>query len=261
MLWRIESGRSAPSFLLGTIHSSDPRVLQWPAKVNDALKHARCLVMEMTLESDTFFKLGSAMMFTDDHDIADLLGPSDYRRLRVAMADQPLPENFLRKMKPWVLMAMLSQPGSGSKEFMDMRLYRRALGDGKRVFGLETVDEQLAVFEGMTMEDQVALLKAALDQAEELPGMTAQMVDTYLTGDLEALAALAEAFAQKDNSALQARFMRRLNDERNERMVERLLPRIEEGGAFIAVGALHLAGPTGLIRQLSKRGCRLTPVN
>jgi uncharacterized protein YbaP (TraB family) len=59
---------------------------------------------------------------------------------------------------------------------------------------------------------------------------------------------------------MEARFMRRLNTDHNARMVERLMPRIEDGGAFIAVGALHLAGPTGLIQQLSKRGCRLTPV-
>jgi uncharacterized protein YbaP (TraB family) len=39
-----------------------------------------------------------------------------------------------------------------------------------------------------------------------------------------------------------------------------MMPRIEQGGAFIAVGALHLAGPTGIVQQLSERGYRLSPV-
>jgi hypothetical protein len=36
--------------------------------------------------------------------------------------------------------------------------------------------------------------------------------------------------------------------------------RIEQGGAFIAVGALHLAGPTGIVQQLPERGYRLSLV-
>ena len=43
-------------------------------------------------------------------------------------------------------------------------------------------------------------------------------------------------------------------------MIQRMLPRIEAGGAFVAVGALHLAGPTGMVRQLRERGYRLTPM-
>jgi len=261
VLWRIDNGRSVPSFLLGTIHSSDPRVLQWPSTVDNALQQTRCLVMEMTLEADSFLKLGNAMLFADGHDIAELLGTTDYRRLQAAMAEQPLPEAILRKMKPWVLMALLSQPKGASGEFMDMRLYRLALADGKDVFGLETADEQLAVFEDMALDDQVALLKATLDQAEDLPRMAAQLVDTYLTGDLTAIAALADAYMNGSGSTLEVRFMRRLNDERNARMMERMIPRIEEGDAFIAVGALHLAGTTGLIQQLAMRGYRLTPVH
>jgi hypothetical protein len=158
-------------------------------------------------------------------------------------------------------MALLSQPQGGSGEFMDMRLYRLALAAGKPVFGLETADEQLAVFEEMPLADQVALLKATLDQADDLPRMAEHLVDTYLTGDLTAIAALADDYMNKNGSALEARFMRRLNDERNARMVERMIPQIEEGDAFIAVGALHLAGASGLILQLSKRGYRLTPVH
>jgi len=260
VFWRIDKGRSPSSFLLGTIHSSDPRVLHWPAAIDEALRQSRCFVMEMTLEADSFFTLGGAMLFTDGHDMADLLGDADYRRLQAAMADQPLPETILRKMKPWVLMAILSQPNRAPGEFMDMRLYRMAVAEGKPVFGLETADEQLAVFDGMPLADQVALLRSTIHQVEDLPRMAAHMVDTYLDGNLDAIAALAASFMEKDGGGVHQRFMQRLNDERNHRMVERMTPRIDEGGVFIAVGALHLAGPTGLVQQLTDRGYRLTPV-
>ena len=117
----------------------------------------------MELKADSFFTLGSRMMFTDDRDLAALLGPADFRRLQDALTAQPIPETILRKMKPWVVLAILSQPTSGKGEFMDLRLYRQALSMGKAVFGLESAEEQLAVFDGMTIDDQVALLRSTLD--------------------------------------------------------------------------------------------------
>jgi uncharacterized protein YbaP (TraB family) len=261
VFWRIENDRSAPSFLLGTIHSADPRVLDWSAEIDRALRQSTHFVMEMELNTDSFFRIGSAVMLTDGHDLADLLGKSDYRRLMAAMASQPLPEAIIRKMKPWALLALLSQPKNGSGEFMDLRLYRQAKAQGKAVFGLETAEEQLAVFDGLPIEDQVALLRSTLDHLADLPGMLDQMVDTYLAGDLAAIADLAQSLMKKEGSDLETRFLLRLNDERNIRMVARMMPRIEEGGAFIAVGALHLAGPTGIVRQLSERGYRLSPVD
>ena len=260
VFWRIDHDRSAPSFLLGTIHSADPRVLDWSAEIDRALMQTASFVMEMELNTDSFFKIGSAVMLTDGHDLANLLGKSDYRRLVTAMASHPVPEAIFRKMKPWVLLAFLSQPANGSGEFMDLRLYRQAMAQGKAVFGLETAEEQVAVFDGLPIEDQVALLRSTLDHLADLPGMLDQMVDTYLTGDLEAIAELAQSLMKKDGSELETRFLLRLNDERNMRMVARMMPRIEQGGAFIAVGALHLAGPTGIVQQLSERGYRLSPV-
>jgi uncharacterized protein len=261
IFWRIDNNRSAPSFLLGTIHSADPRVLDWSAEIDTALKQATRFVMEMELNSDSFFKIGNAVMLTDGQNLADLLGMSDYRRLVAAMASQPLPEAIFRKMKPWVLLALLSQPQNGNGEFMDLRLYRQALAQGKAVSGLETAEEQVAVFDGLPIEDQVALLRSTLDHLGDLPGMLDQMVDTYLTGDLSAIADLAQSFMKKDGSDTETRFLLRLNDERNIRMVARMIPHIEQGGAFIAVGALHLAGPTGIVQHLSERGYRLTSMD
>ena len=40
-------------------------------------------------------------------------------------------------------------------------------------------------------------------------------------------------------------------------MVERILPYLERGGAFVAVGALHLPGDDGILSLLEKRGIRV----
>ena len=54
--------------------------------------------------------------------------------------------------------------------------------------------------------------------------------------------------------------MYRLLTRRNERMVQRMQPRLKEGNAFIAVGALHLPGEEGLLKKLADRGYTITTV-
>ena len=49
-----------------------------------------------------------------------------------------------------------------------------------------------------------------------------------------------------------------LIDERNLRMRDRLLPILEKGDAFVAVGAMHLSGETGLVELLRQSGYTVT---
>ena len=57
-----------------------------------------------------------------------------------------------------------------------------------------------------------------------------------------------------------AAFEATMVNARNHTMAERALPLLEEGGAFIAVGALHLPGEEGLAALLSAKGFTVTAV-
>ncbi|MBI3774645.1 MAG: TraB/GumN family protein [Gammaproteobacteria bacterium] len=53
---------------------------------------------------------------------------------------------------------------------------------------------------------------------------------------------------------MEQKLIAELIDARNLRMLERMAPRLKEGKAFVAVGALHLPGDHGLLRLLEKAG-------
>jgi hypothetical protein len=55
-------------------------------------------------------------------------------------------------------------------------------------------------------------------------------------------------------------FMSQGIDARNRRMVASLLPLLAEGTVFVAVGALHLPGESGLIAGLREAGFELSPL-
>jgi uncharacterized protein YbaP (TraB family) len=86
------------------------------------------------------------------------------------------------------------------------------------------------------------------------------MLNAYLTRDLAGLVEINEAYQKLGDQELARMFQERLIDSRNQRMVERLHPMLEEGGLFIGVGALHLPGETGILNLLDNAGYRVEAV-
>ena len=164
LLWRISSGDHKVSYLLGTIHSEDPRVTRLKPAVARALDASDRFVMEMILDTQAFMQFGAAMVLDQDTDLEKLVGKDTYGRVVSAMADYGMPEPAVRRLKPWVVIAMLSMPKSGGGQILDMALYQRATSQGKPASGLESAKEQLAVFEGLSVQDQIELLEMTLKQ-------------------------------------------------------------------------------------------------
>ncbi len=260
LLWRITGRGYAPSYLLGTIHSDDPRVTRLRSAVTKNLNACRHFVMEMEINNNALMQFGANMLMPEGDDLEDLLEADLYAKVVAAMAEYGMPEATVRQLKPWVVMSLLSMPKPKGGIILDMVLYQRALSQGKPTSGLETAQEQLAVFEGLSRQDQITLLKMTIDQAASLPRMFEQLIQAYAADDLGRIASLAEQYNGQSNSAVSQRFMRRLNDERNQRMTRRIIPYLNQGNAFIAVGALHLAGPHGLLALLKQNGYRTEPV-
>jgi uncharacterized protein YbaP (TraB family) len=260
LLWRIHAPGKQPSHLLGTIHSSDQRVTRLKAATADALDDCDRFVMEMKLDTDAFMQFGTAMMLAPDSDLKSLIGDKLFDRVVQAMAAYGMPEPAVRQLKPWAVIAVLSMPQSSGGQILDMVLYQRATARGKPASGLESAGEQLAVFEGLSLQDQIELLDMTLKNLPSQPQMFEQLIEAYAADDLERLADIAQLDHEQSQSASAQRFMVRLNDDRNRRMVERIIPYLDQGNSFIAVGALHLSGPRGILALLRQNGYATEPV-
>jgi uncharacterized protein YbaP (TraB family) len=118
----------------------------------------------------------------------------------------------------------------------------------------------------LTMDEQVRMLKLTLDAMDEAhkAGKSAsrELIDGYLTGDLDKLAAMSND-SMKGEEELQKKFMARALDGRNRVMVTRLLEKRAERPTktcFFAVGTLHYAGAEGIVALLEKKGLKLTRI-
>jgi hypothetical protein len=246
---------------MGTIHSDDPRVTRLKPEVIRALDASDRFVMEMKLDTGALMQFGSAMAITDGDDLEGLLGTRLFRKTATAMAAKGMPEAVTRRLKPWAVMVLLSTPPSTGGTILDMVLHGRANERGIPTAGLESAGEQLAVFNGLAMSDQIALLKATLDQLPSLPAMFERLIAAYAAGNLTAITRLGRESVSGASGPTARRFMQRLNEDRNHRMAERIVAYLQQGNSFIAVGSLHLAGPDGLLAILESRGYLTEAVN
>jgi uncharacterized protein len=254
LFWRIVAPGARPSFLLGTIHVADPRVTRLRPRVEAALNHADSFTMEMIPDEEALQTIGNAMLISGHDDLESLVGGRLYSQIVEALSEYGIPDAAVRRLKPWAAMALLSSPKPSEGLILDMVLYLRALGRGIEVYGLESPQEQLTVFEALPLADQIALLTMTIEQLPILPRLFEQLISAYAADDLASIAAIAPSSENEDDRAVLNRFMFKLNDKRNRRMVQRLDHILREGNAFIAIGALHLPGPRGVLQLLRNNG-------
>lgn len=258
LLWKIETPGSAASYLFGTYHTSDPRITTLPCPVLEAFDRSTSYTMEVITNGAGIVSMAEAMYFSDGQTLKAVLGDALYRETVRAVGGATM-AGAIEYMKPWAVMVTLSAPREGRGLFLDMALQLAATRRGIPTYGLETMPEQIAVFNGMRLEDQIVLLRDTLQTLQLAQSAMEDLTQAYLNRDLAGLLALSEKFRPRDARVYNA-MMERLLTQRNANMAERMRPRLKEGNAFVAVGALHLPGGTGLLQRLASSGYRLTRV-
>ena len=258
LLWKVE-GAAAPSYLFGTVHSDDARVTRLAPVVAETFARSDSFTLEAIANGEGLIRMAEAMYFADGRTLKAVLGAPLYQDTVRALQGRGLPADDIEKKKPWAVLMALSMPKPRSGLFLDLALQLEATKQGKPTYGLETLAEQMAVFDNLPLADQVTLLTHTVANASKLDAQFDELLHAYLSRDLDALVALEVRHRPADDTAYRG-FMDRLLRQRNLRMLERMQPRLEEGNAFIAVGALHLPGQEGLLRLLRRAGYRVTPV-
>ena len=264
LLWQIDGAGPEPSYLFGTMHTADEEVTDLARPVVDALARARSLSLEVIMTPEARMSLGFAMMLSDGRTLEQVVGPELFERTVDAGRPYGFGQDQLRLFKPWAVMTLLSLPPSEVKrqaageKALDHRLQDVATERGLALHGLEQIDEQISMFNDMAEADQVAMLDATISQSHDVELMFEKMRGAYLDQNPARIFEMMQAQQTGFDPGLVETFTERLLDERNERMTERMQPRLAEGGAFIAVGALHLPGESGILKHLEGRGYQLT---
>lgn len=169
------------------------------------------------------------------------------------------------RMKPWMLANTLvllesTRAGLDPAYGSEAQLYQLALASGRPVIEIESVDEQLRLFDEAPVPVQLDYLRHTVEAIEDGSSRAEieQLAGAWERGDAAALARQLEQMMGSDRAA--QRFVAdRLIRGRHPKMVA-AIERFAASGRLhlVVIGALHYFGPDGLLQMLRDRGYSVT---
>jgi uncharacterized protein YbaP (TraB family) len=253
-------------YLAGSVHLLKATDSRLPAAFDLAYGGSKALVMELDISKADPLEAASWMMehgmLKEGTTLRATIGEDRYRRVSAEAERLGVPMEAADMLQPWALGLQLlemqyMQLGFDPQQGVEQQLQHRAQTDGKPISGLETMDEQLGVLQGMSYPDQARFLDMVVTQMRDVESETQSVVTAWRTGDAAKLAALLSD-EYKSFPAL----YRLLVTERNKRWVpqiEKLLHGNQD--YFVVVGALHLVGDGGLLDLMRRDGYKAEAVN
>lgn len=264
LLWKISgNGITNPSYLFGTIHMLCASDAFLSTNLKDAIKNTDEVYFELDMDNLSEMMEGfSNMKMKNDSTFIDLMSDTDYQKVKQYFEENNtfIPFSMLESFKPFFAASMMTQKDLPCDEIISMEeiVMKQSLADGKKIMRMETLNDQLEVFDKIPYTLQAKLLIQYIDSL--VLGKTStkefeELMQAYKSQDLTKFEALSKniEFGLADFTDL-------ILYDRNKKWVEKLKSLLSQKSMVIAVGAGHLPGENGLIELLKKEGFILTPV-
>ncbi|MFT5903557.1 MAG: hypothetical protein ACI9O2_000410 [Flammeovirgaceae bacterium] len=258
LLWKVEKEGMNSSYIFGTIHVLPKADFELDEKVKIAFGDSEELVMEMDMTDPTLeTKMFQMMNMSHGMTLDQLLTEEQYemlsKKLQSIVGVPPLA--LMNGFKPFMVATMMiSEYVSNDPASFEMTLMSMAAAREMPVSGLESIEDQMAVFDSIPYSDQAEDLMDMVENSDEMKELFADMVAQYKAEEVNALyITTAEYMASEEE-------MKFLLYTRNQNWADLLETRLGQKTLFIAVGAAHLGGEKGLIALMTKQGYELTPI-
>jgi uncharacterized protein YbaP (TraB family) len=146
-----------------------------------------------------------------------------------------------------IMLAQVDAPGRPSNG-VDRAVIRDFAS--RPVYGFETAEAQLRIFDTLPPQDQRDLLEGTVREWAEAKNKRGRLVRSWITGDIAALEEATTSGIMAD-----AELRNALLVDRNERWLPVLLDVLEsDDRPLVAVGTAHIVGPDGLQAMLTDQG-------
>jgi len=255
LLWRVTKNNNRASYIFGTIHVSDPKIVNLPKEVSLTLNNADIFVMEALPVPDEVLKLSQMMFFSDGSTLKDFIDDELFEKTASILRNYEFPTEAVMTMKPWAAFLIMNYPvGEGVP--LDLQLLYKAQQNGAEVHGLESLSEQGDIFSTMDFDTQVKFLLDTICHYDIVKSDFEKMKSLYLKRDLKGLFIQSNQYSFS-KEPIYKDLMKRLLIDRNYIMTERMQDILDEGNAFIAIGAMHLPGEEGVLSLLGKQGYKI----
>ena len=250
-IWEVSRDGKPVGWLFGTIHAL-PNDRPWRSKpVAEAIAQADLLVVEAAdLDRASLAKAMDALATPVDGPPLAARLPAPLRPDLVAIQrGMGAGASALDRQETWAAaLALAAQAGGPKGAGVDTALL--AEFRGRPVRSLEGARQQLAIFDGLSEQDQRDLLAAVVTGAADAPALERRLAEAWRTGKLADLTPLLDSGLLADQELRQALLV-----DRNRAWADTIVKLLDpERSPLIAVGAAHMLGPNGLPGLVTERG-------
>ena len=253
LLWKIEGTLvKSPAYLAGTIHIRNEKAFALADRWVPLLRSCDAFAIEMLMNEEQNYKPDA--MYMQEELLSNLLSDADIEILKRRIGERRFER--MNCVKPFYLMGLIVQQDERGElpSSVDVYLQQAAENEGKRVVGIETFADQAAAVDAIALSEQAKMLSNALADLEAGGKDFSKLLNAYLDQNLK------QIYALERESAISKAFIRVMLTERNHRMASRIVELITTQSVFVAIGAAHLVGRSGVIALLRKKGFSLSPV-
>ena len=264
-MWMAE-GTANRVYLLGSVHLLRAQDHPLPQVIDDVYDDAETLYMELDMDDldpllmqATINRLG---MLDEGTSLQDVMGVELYAEAKARAAELDLPLEMLERTEPWlaaitVEQLALSRIGFNPSYGVEMHLLRKATSDGKEILGFESVEQQLAYLDGLSLDAQRDLLMQTLAESAAIQDLMDDLILAWRSGDIDYL----ERTLLEDVSGYPELYDT-IVASRNRLWVDTIDALLEQREDYlVVVGALHLVGEDGVPQLLEQRGVRITQMH
>lgn len=259
LLWKITSPKVAkPSYLYGTIHITCDASLAGATK--KALSETEKLFLELDMDDPGLqMTMMQHMQMTGGKTLKSLLSEEDFKLLDDYMKrNLGMSAVMVNTVKPFMISAMFyPKMIECPMQSVEQELMKLSAQSQKEILGLETVNDQLAIFDAIPYEVQMEeLIKSVKNDFVNDKAESAKLYETYATQDVE----LMYKLAIESQNKITSEYDDVLLDKRNKSWIPVIETQLQKQPSFFAVGAAHLGGPNGVINLLRKAGYKVEVV-
>ncbi len=260
LLWEISGNRlTKPSYLFGTIHLICPTDFSLSQQLKNSIAKTEQLALEIDMDDPGLMAAMTKTMFmAGDKKLTDILSEKDYDQLKQFYNDSlKMDISMLSRAKPFMIMGPMFNKILGCEpQSYEISLMGLANSQKSEIIGLESIEEQMAIFDTIPYDRQAEMLVNMIDKLPETKKEFRELVGLYKQEDLQGLY----------NLTLKSEFGMDGQDEvmlfqRNQNWINRIDKMTHEKPTFIAVGAAHLGGEKGVIALLRKDGFKVRAVD
>jgi len=259
-LWQVTGGQGTV-WLFGSVHLLPEGGFSVGGDLAKAIEGAKRVCMEIDPNAnDEAAKTSITLARAIDpkgRDLFELLGP-DADRARAKAADADVPLDALAPFEPWfagitVSVMALQAHGYDVEHGVEQVIEAAAAKGGKGGCGLETLDGQLGLLDGLPANLQAEILMQAIDEAADVDELIGPMLEAWRAGDEAGLEKSLEEDFDGYPELADALIYRR-----NALWADQVSDMLRDGDdVLIVVGAMHLVGDRGLPALLEQRGYKV----